>query len=87
MTMKYPIKTDLDLTNCKIAGVPSEKEFKKLQKDNAKLAKRVKELEESSWKIEEDEDGALVFMHKGAIKARMTTDGALMVRDAFITYK
>ena len=35
-----------------IKGVPSSKEFKKLQKDNAKLAKRVKELEASIYAIQ-----------------------------------
>ena len=36
-----------ELTNAKIQGVPSSKEFKKLQKDNAKLAKRIKAIEET----------------------------------------
>ena len=36
---------DISLVNAKIKGVPSSKEFKKLQKDNAKLAKRINDLE------------------------------------------
>ena len=39
------MRSDADLNNCKIAGVPSSKEFKKLQKDNAKLATRLRTLE------------------------------------------
>ena len=37
---------DTPSTKAEIKGVPSSSQFKKLQKDNAKLAKRVKELEE-----------------------------------------